>query len=143
MLFTARTNYMGTLTSSNGMPATEATLTANTTAIIQGAPQWEPLGKDSGDCWDTGCGYTDWTQSKYSIANSGNYYLEFGVVNWTDKKFDSGLAFDGISIAGVAFDNLKVPEITTSKATNVPEPATLYLFVLVFIGFISFKRDNF
>lgn len=31
----------------------------------------------------------------------GNYYLEIGVTNWLDNAFDSGLAVDGVSVAGV------------------------------------------
>jgi len=132
MLFTARTNVVNTLTSNK----------APTMPIIQGAPKWKPLGKNSGDCWSIGCGYTDWTQSNYSITNTGNYYLEFGVTNWADKSFDSGLAFDGITIAGSAFNTLKVAEIATNNVTSVPEPTSIYLFILALINLISLRRNN-
>jgi hypothetical protein len=132
MLFTARTDVVKTLTSSK----------SPTMPIIHGAPNWAPLGKNSGDCWKIGCGYTGWTQSNYSITNTGNYYLEFGVANWADKSFDSGLAFDGITIEGVAFDALKVTEITTNDATSVPETTSIYLFALALISLISLRRSN-
>ena len=34
------------------------------------------------------------------MADAGNYILEFGVVDWSDQGYDSGLAFDGITVGG-------------------------------------------
>lgn len=58
---------------------------------------WSPLGFSNGSCWEenaAGCGYTGWLQSRVSIASSGLYRVEIGVVNWGDEAYDSGLAFD-------------------------------------------------
>jgi len=133
MLFTARTKPTGNIVPGDGMPAPEATLTPSTVEIIGGAPAWSPLGASSGTCYASGCGYTDWIQSNYEIANAGNYYLEFGVTNWQDTAYDSGLAFDGITIAGVAIDD---------DSGTIPEPTSLALFALAFLGLTSFKRKN-
>ena len=132
MLFTARTLETGTIVPGMGMPAPAATLVPGSVGIIGGAPTWSPLGADSGFCFDAGCGYTGWIQSNYEIASAGNYLLEFGVTNWLDTDFDSGLAFDGITIAGVAIDD----------ATTVPEPTSIALFALAFLGLTGFKRKN-
>ena len=132
MLFTARTNSTSTIIPGSGMPAPEATLTPSAVGIINGAPTWSPLGNDSGRCWRNGCGYTDWIQSQYEIANTGNYYLEFGVANWSDSSFDSGLAFDGITIAGTAID----------ETTSIPEPTSITLFAIALLGLIRLQRKN-
>lgn len=132
MLFTARTNIVNDIVTGNGLPATEATLTPSSVAVINGAPDWTPLGSDSGECYASGCGYTGWIQSNYSILDTGNYYLEFGVTNWVDTLFDSGLAFDGITVAGVSIDD----------PTNVPEPTSIALFALAFLGLIKMKRKH-
>lgn len=132
MLFTARTKSSGNIVPGVGMPLPEATLTPSTVEIIGGAPNWAPLGASSGDCYASGCGYTGWVQSNFTIVDAGNYYLEFGVTNWTDNGYDSGLAFDGITIAGTAIDN----------STSVPEPTSIALFALAFLGFTSFRRKN-
>ncbi len=68
------------------------------------APDWSPLGGSSGSCWFTGCGYTGWNFTSYTIptGKSGDYALRFGVANWNDKAFDTGLAFSALSLDGVA-----------------------------------------
>jgi hypothetical protein len=63
-----------------------------TTAIIPGGPVWSPLGGCSGACFSAGCGYTDWIQSTYTISSAGSYQFAFGVTNFLDTIFDSGLA---------------------------------------------------
>jgi hypothetical protein len=84
-----------------GLPAVTATLTPPSVPIIPGAPSWLPLGGSSGDCFGPGCGFTGWVLSNFTIANSGAYNLTFGVTNFSDTAFQSGMAFDGITVAGV------------------------------------------
>jgi hypothetical protein len=88
---------------------------------------WSPLGFSNGSCWKdnaAGCGFTGWLQSSYSFASSGNFKLEFGVTNWGDGAYDSGLAFD--------FQNLAAASIS-----SVPEPSS-YAMTLLGLGFIGF-----
>lgn len=117
LLFTARTKPTGSIIPGFGMPLPAATLTPASVPIIGGAPLWGPLGGTSGTCFNTGCGYTDWVQANYSLLATGNYILEFGVTNWSDTHFDSGLAFSGVTIAGNPIDT-----------SVVPVPAALWLF---------------
>ncbi len=89
-----------------------------------------PLGSNSGDCYAAGCGYTGWINSTYSIADAGNYVLAFGVSNWLDTSYDSGMAFSGITVAGVPVDNA------------VPEPGTWAMMLMGFgaVGFAMRRR---
>lgn len=98
-LFTARTTPAGNTVPGFGMPAATARVDPATVTVVPGAPLWSPLGQWSGTCWDTGCGFTDWVRSQYQIGTSGRYVLEFGVTNWDDELWDSGLAFQGAQIA--------------------------------------------
>jgi hypothetical protein len=113
LLFTARTEPTGSIVPGTGMPPPLATLDPASVPIIPGGPAWSPLGSSSGDCYAAGCGYTGWVNSNYTIATAGNYYLEVGVVNWSDTAFDSGLAMDGVTVGGVPVGS--------------PEPGTLIL----------------
>ncbi len=117
LLFTARTTTGGNTVPGFGMPPNSSTLTPPNTPIIPGGPVWSPLGDSSGECWDEGCGYTGWILSTFDIPAAGSYIVEFGVVNWDDEAFDSGLAFAGTTIAGIPID----------QPTAVPEPGTLIL----------------
>ena len=110
LLFTARTAPTGSIVPGFDMPTPEATLPGGGAPIIPGGPSWSPLGGDSGSCSQSGCGYTGWILSTYEIANAGNYILEFGVTNWNDQAYASGMAFDGVTIGGVPLP------------TGVPEP---------------------
>jgi len=100
LLFTARTRSSGNIVPGFGMPEIAAEIDPETVNIIGGGPQWSPLGGDSGRCFASGCGYTDWVDSRYPIPAAGEYVLEFGVVNWSDTLFQSGLAFDGVIVGG-------------------------------------------
>jgi hypothetical protein len=107
LLFTARTNENGDAIPGFDMPAPAASLTPFPVAVAPGQTKWAPLGPDSDECYDTGCGATGWVRAQYAIASAGNYRLEFGVTNWDDKDFDSGLAFDAITVGGLP---LPIPE---------------------------------
>jgi hypothetical protein len=122
-LFTARTTPVGNTVPGFGLPGLGAgvTLTPATTAIIAGGPDFSPLGGDSGDCWDDGCGYTGWIQMNYTFTAAGIYSLGFGVTNANDRAFDSAFA-----IAGVAINDTPIDQ--------VPEPITLALFGLGLAG---------
>jgi hypothetical protein len=100
LLFTARTTPGGSTVPGFDMPAVAATITPATVTVVPGGPTWSPLGAESGLCYDTGCGYTDWVLSSYDIPVDGTYILEFGVVNWNDSSYQSGMAFDGITVGG-------------------------------------------
>lgn len=123
LLFTARTVVDGNVVPGFGMPAPEATLSLGSVNIVAGAPQWSPLQTSSGSCFDVGCGYTGWINSHYAIATAGTYRLEFGVTNWDDRAFESGLAFDGVTVGGVPLP--------------VPEPGT-YAMLLAGLGLLGF-----
>ncbi len=134
LLFTARTTPAGNSVPGFGMPVIAATINPAMVTIIPGGPSWSPLGGSSGACYSTGCGYTDWTQSTYNIAASGNYILEFGVVNWVDQSYDTGLAFDGIMVGGVPIGGGGNPV--------VPEPATMALLGSGLLGFVGLRRKR-
>jgi len=117
LLFTARTTTGGDTVPGFGMPpiAPGVTLIPPSTPIIPGAPAWSPLGGYSGTCWSTGCGYTGWIGSLYTINTAGNYYLQFGVTNYLDGIYDSGLAIDNVTV-----NDVPIPG-------QVPEPGSLIL----------------
>lgn len=110
-LFTARTQSSGTIAPGFGLPGVEATLNPSSVPIIGGGPAWSPLGGSSGSCFALGCGYTGWIDSSYTIGATGNYVLTFGVTNWSDQSYHSGMAFSGLSVGG-------------EPIGGVPEPAT-------------------
>jgi hypothetical protein len=126
-LFTARTTASGNTSPGYGLPSNDATLTPAGTPIIPGGPVWSKLGSDSGKCFDAGCGYTGWIRSDYTIANAGDYVLTFGVTNYLDYIYDSGLAFDGVTVSGVPVGAGGIPGA-------VPEPSTWAMMILGFVG---------
>ncbi|MFV0302685.1 MAG: NF038132 family protein, partial [Paracoccus sp. (in: a-proteobacteria)] len=120
LLFTARTTPGGSSVPGFGMPAPEATLTPDTVSIYPGTV-WDVLGvDDSGDCYATGCGHTGWVQSTYAFTTAGEYKLQFGVTNWSDTAYDSGMAFAGAKVGNV---------IITPPPSAVPLPASGVLLV--------------
>jgi len=76
---------------------------------------WSGLGLDNGLCWREdaeGCGFTGWLESSVTVANTGNYRFEAGVVNFGDTLYESGLAFDLVGL----------------QPAPVPEPSTWLMF---------------
>lgn len=130
LLFTARTTPGGNTVPGFAMPPPSVTLDPSN-VTIQAGTDWSALGGSSGDCWSTGCGHTGWVFSQFTIGTAGNYFLQFGVTNWNDTAFDSGLAFDGATIAGAPID-----------PTVVPEPVTMILMGtgLLGIGLVQRRR---
>jgi len=113
LLFTLRSQASGSIVPGTGMPAPTATLNPSSVPIHGGAPAWSPLGTSSDTCYGSGCGYSGWIDSNYTIGTAGSYYLEVGVANWLDRNFDSGLAMDGVKVVG--------------GLAGTPEPGTLLL----------------
>jgi len=130
LLFTARTSENGNAVPGFAMPAPIATLTPATVTIDAGKTNWSPLGDDADSCYDVGCGTTGWVKSQYTIANAGNYKLEFGVTNWNDTDYQSGLAFDAITLGGVPLP--------------VPEPATYAMLLagMTILGSVVNRRKR-
>lgn len=126
VLFTARTIVDGDTVPGFGLPVINpsVTLTPASTPIIAGGPAWNELDGDSGQCFQgaaNGCGYTDWINAAYEFDTAGTYTLTFGVVNWTDTDFDSGLAVAGIKIDDVIIVDPNLPP--------VPVPASGLLLI--------------
>ncbi|WUR14865.1 NF038132 family protein [[Empedobacter] haloabium] len=119
MLVTARTSPGGGAVPGFGMPAGAATLDPPYSNVLGPAPVWSPLGPDSGTCYVEPCGVTDWIGARYTIAASGQYRLEFGVVNWVDASSDTGMAFDAIELDGRTLPAVPEPAGATLLAAGV------------------------
>ncbi len=111
LLFTARSTLGGDTVPGFSMPALAEGLTLDppATPIIPGGPLWDQLGEDSGECWFTGCGYTGWINGTYEFTQAGNFRLQFGVTNWNDSFFHSGMAIAGTTIDGVPIAVIPLP----------------------------------
>lgn len=104
LLFTARTTPLGSSVPGFEMPDPEATLEPANVDIDDGKTVWDVLGSSSGACFSgvgQGCGATGWVKSTYTVAAAGSYTLQFGVTNWNDNAFQSGMAFAGAKIGDV------------------------------------------
>jgi hypothetical protein len=133
-LVTAQTQASGTIIPGVNLGVSQdATLTPPAVPIIGGAPIWSPLGGSSNTCWASGCGYTDWVHSAYTIGADGLYLIVFGVVNANDGAFQSGLAFAGLQVGDVVI-----------PVGEVPVPAALPLFVtgLAGLGWLARRRKR-
>ncbi|WP_448580012.1 NF038132 family protein [Thermaurantiacus sp.] len=130
-LFTARTTPSGDTVPGFSLPglAPGVTLTPASTPIIGGAPTWSPLGQWNGLCFSSGCGYTDWIKMTYTPA-AGTYRLRFGVVNWSDSVWSSGLAWRGALIGDKPIE------------PGIPEPGTWAMLIAGFgmIGAAARRR---
>lgn len=125
LLFTARTTPGGDTVPGFGMPTLNATLEPASTPIIDGGPAWDALGTDSGKCFNgtgQGCGYTGWIKSTFNIVEAGNYKLQFGISNWSDTAYQSGMAFAGAKIGDVII----TPPVDPAP---VPLPASALLLI--------------
>lgn len=100
-LFTARTQPVGTIAPGFGLPDVNATLNPSSVPIQPGETTWAPLGGSSGGCYAAGCGQTGWIGSSYTVTQADTYQLVFGVTNWSDTIFDSGMAFSGLLLDGL------------------------------------------
>lgn len=142
-LLTARTEPTGSIIPGTDMPGIGAILNPTSVPIItvdptlQTGPTWSPLGPSSGTCYGPGCGYTGWVNSTYAIQNSGTYVLLFGVSNWADIAFDSGLAFSGLTVDGVPIEG-------EDDIAVIPLPAALPLFAtgLGALGLLGWRRKK-
>jgi PEP-CTERM motif len=89
---------------------------------------WSALGLDNGLCWREdaqGCGFTGWLSSSVTVANTGSYRFEAGVVNFGDTLYESGLAFDLVGL----------------QPSPVPEPSTWSL-LLAGLGIMAWMRQR-
>jgi len=127
-LFTARTKPSGTIVPGVDLPGVTAILAPAAVPIVPGAPNWAPLGPWSGRCYAAGCGYTGWVQSSYTIADSGTYRLAFGVTNWADKIWDSGLAFQGLVVNGSTIGDGSSPQSPLQPSEVAPDGGFHFAF---------------
>jgi MYXO-CTERM domain-containing protein len=154
VIFTARTNQDLTksVVPGFGIPSPQTTLTPGTAAIINGGytpgvvgPAWSPLGAvSSGSCYADGCGYTGWVGASYTVTGTGSYVLEFGVTNWDDTAFDSGMAFNAVTIGGGHGDDDVSIDDGTRHISAVPEAQTwaMSLAGLALIGAVARRRQH-
>lgn len=109
----------------------------NTVGFEVNSTDWQPLGESSGQCWDSAntCGSTGWLKSQYTIANSGIYSIELGVMNWGDQAFQSALAFDFNGLNKQNFINA-----IDGNSTVIPEPESAVLLAIGLIGLVINRR---
>ena len=124
VLFDARTvPAPGNTVPGFGLPPITVSLNPATTAIIPGETEWSALGGSSGACFQgntQGCGNTGWITATI-VPGAGTYTIQFGVSNFGDTAFHTGLAIAGAAIGSVPIGD-------DPGVTPVPEPGTLLLF---------------
>ena len=130
LLFDARTEPTGSIVPGTGLPVPVATLDPTSVDIHSGTT-WAPLGENSTQCYAAGCGNTGWVASTYDIADAGSYYLKFGVTNEFDTAFNTGMAIDGVTVAGHSL---------TPNTGATPEPSSLVLLGTGAAGFAGMLR---
>jgi hypothetical protein len=140
MLFNGRAEPIGLTVPGQGLPPIDPAVTLtpassgmNTGTGAGGGPVWSPLGDPalggySGACWGPGCGFSGWIQSDYTVPTDGAYELVFGVTNWGDTIYDTGVAFAGLTINNEPIDD------------TVPEPSTWAMLLLGFAGLAAAAR---
>ena len=134
MLFNARTVAgAGDTVPGFGLPPIVVTLVPPSTPIIPGGPEWSPLGGSSGFCFQgpgQGCGYTDWITASFTPV-AGTYTMQFGVSNFGDSIFDTGLAIAGATIGGDPIG-----------PGGVPEPGMLGLLGVGLLSIAAIERSR-
>jgi hypothetical protein len=134
LLATARTTRGGNTVPGSNMPVPVGTLNPSMITIQPGLTMWSPLGSPSGACFlgpTRGCGTTGWASSSFTIGTAGSYFLLFGVTNWNDEIFDSGLAIDGVTVNGQPI-----------SGTAAPEPASLLLLGIGAVPLLLKRRRS-
>jgi hypothetical protein len=134
LLATARTTPGGNTIPGSNMPVPVGTLNPPMVTIQPGLTMWSPLGSSSGACFlgpTQGCGSTGWASSSFTIGTAGSYFLLFGVTNWNDELFDSGLAIDGVTVNGQPI-----------SGTAAPEPASLLLLGIGAVPLLLKRRRS-
>src|SRR5690625_1120655 len=138
LMFTARTTPDGNTVPGFGMPDIGAGVTLNpgTVSVTPGGPEWSALGDNSGSCYDFGCGFTGWVESSFTITEAADYQLQFGVSNWSDTAFATGLAIAGATIAGTPID--------PNEPSVIPLPAAGWMLLagLGGLGMIRRRRET-
>ena len=140
LIFTARTTTDGNTVPGFGLPpiAPGVVLDPASSAIIgsypEDGPVWDKLGDSSGACYQEGCGFTGWIKSTYLVPTAGSYVLTFGVVNYSDLAYQSGLAFAGVKAGGVI--------IGEPGPSPVPLPAAAPLLLMGLGGIAAARRRH-
>lgn len=130
-LFTARTLPEGSVSPGFDLPSNEATLSPSYNNIIPGGPEWDQIGGWSQACAGEGCGYTDWIGAEYDFVSAGHYSIRFGITNYGDAQYDSGLAFTDFGL-------------TSGDVNAVPEPSSWAMMLIGFgvVGCITRSRGR-
>ena len=121
-LFTGRTAPIGNTSPGLGLPANNSTLIPPTSAIVAGGPFGPRSARPRANVSTRVAGTRVAIQSVFDLPSDGAYHVVFGVTNFLDTNFDTGLAFDGLAAGG------------TPIKPGVPEPTTWAMMLLGFAG---------